>query len=455
MQLRGYQKELIDNIRQAIKGGVKSVVAVLGCGGGKSVIQADIAKRCTDKCNYVIYLVHRKELCEQIKNTFEAYGVDMDYCLVTSIQTFRRQKYMLFNPNLILIDEAHTNLHAYKAIFDKYDCVKIGFTATPVRLKEKGLGELFQKMIQSVSTQWLIDNKFLSPFKYYSVPLVNLDGVKTSCGDYDKVELQDIMENKILYTDSVNQWIKLGDNKKTMVYCTSVESSKQTAEEFKRHGINAIHLDGATNKTEREQIVKDFRSGKIKVLCNAMLFSEGYDDKEIECILLLRPTKSLALHTQQAMRGMRYKEGKISIIIDCVGNVYKFGLPTEEREWSLDIKFQKAQNEIKIKECKGCLATIEFYHKVCPFCGEELAQTSSEGGEYIEKQEINNDLVELDEDFSLSKLRLAEFKGNSWEEVEQFRRVKKYKFMWSIHYCLKNGIKIPSKYNAMMRRFNL
>lgn len=450
MKLRQYQIELINEIRENLKSGVKSLVAVLGCGGGKSVIQADLTKKFTDVGKFVIYLVHRKELCEQIKNTFENYGIDMDYCLITSIQTFRRQKNCYFQPSLILVDEAHTNLHAYKNVFDKFSCFKIGFTATPTRMKEKGLGLLFEKMVTSVSTNWLIENKFLSPFKYFSVPLVDLAGVKSSANDFNLVELQDVMENKILYTGAVEQWRRLAENKKTIIYCTSVESSKQTIEEFKRNNISAVHIDGAMSKDERDKIIKDFRGGKIKVLSNVMLFSEGYDDKDIECVLLLRPTKSVALHTQQAMRGMRYKEGKTSIIIDCVGNVYRFGLPTEEQDWILDVKKKNKQNEIKIKECKNCFVTVEFFYKICPFCQHPFKENKIKNEEA--KQEIKSDLIELDKNFKLSKIKLKEFKGKTWEEVEEFRKAKNYNFFWSFHYCKDNKIKIPTKYNRVKEK---
>lgn len=74
--LRPYQQELVDNIRRAIGQGRHSVCAVLGCGGGKSVIQGNIAASATARGNRVLFVVHRKELCQQITNTFTACGVD-------------------------------------------------------------------------------------------------------------------------------------------------------------------------------------------------------------------------------------------------------------------------------------------------------------------------------------------------------------------------------------------
>lgn len=447
MELRGYQKQLINNIKKAILDGKKSIAAVLGCGGGKSVIQADIAKSSTEKGNRVLFLVHRKELCDQIDKTFRRYGVNMKKCNIVSIQTYRKNVDKYKTPQLILVDEAHTNLTAYKKVFEDNDCIKIGFTATPTRLKEKGLGELFEMLVESVNTQWLIDNKFLSDFRYYSIKLADTDNVKTRAGEYDQAELSDIMENKIIYEGSVEQWLKLAKNKKTMIYCTSIESSQKTAEEFQKNGINAIHIDGKTPKAERSKIIASFRKGEITVLCNAMLFSEGYDDKFIECVMLLRPTMSLALHVQQSMRGMRYLENKTCIIIDCVGNVYKHGLPTEVREWSLDVKDPK-EAKIKIKECPLCFSVYSAFATECPTCGYVSSKINEKSKE---KKKLNENLVEIDKSFTLANIKLKDFKAQTWEEVEEFRKAKKYKFMWSIHYSLKNNIKIPLKYNNLVR----
>lgn len=446
MELRGYQNKLIHKIENHIKNGYRSIVAVLGCGGGKSIIQAEITYKATLDNKQVLFLVHRKELCEQIKNTFRNHGVNMALCNIVSTQTYKNKSYKYPKPNLIIVDEAHTNLNIYKKVFDENDCIKLGFTATPTRLKEGGIGQLFDILVESVSTQWLIDNNYLSDFKYYSFKLVDTANLKIKAGDYDKTELKDVMENNIIYLESVKQWLKLAKDKKTIVYCTSIKSSQETTKEFIKQGINAVHLDGTTPKKEREKIINDFREDKINVLCNAMLFSEGYDDKNIECVMLLRPTMSLALNIQQSMRGMRYKGGKTCIIIDCVGNIYKHGLPTETRKWNLEGKMPK--ETIKIKECPSCFAVYSPNKKECPFCGFEskiiIDKPSS-------KKEISGDLVEIDKTFKLSNIKLKDFNGKTWKEVEEFRKAKNYKFAWSLHYAINNKIPIPPKYNSVVR----
>ena len=169
--LRPYQQQLIDNIRQSIKLGHKNVCAVLGCGGGKSVIQGSIASMATAQKNQVLFLVHRKELCRQIEQTFIACGVDLMYCDIGMVQTVCRRLGKISAPRLIITDECHHCLSAsYRKIYAYYpSATLLGFTATPARMNEGGLGAVFDDLIMSVSTSWLIENHYLSPYKCYGV----------------------------------------------------------------------------------------------------------------------------------------------------------------------------------------------------------------------------------------------------------------------------------------------
>lgn len=113
MNLRPYQAELIRKIKTELCKGKHSVCAVLGCGGGKSIIQGCIAKSATDKGNKVLFLVHRKELCEQIEQTFRICGVDMRFCQIAMVQTVsRRLGKHSWTPALIITDECHHSLSA-------------------------------------------------------------------------------------------------------------------------------------------------------------------------------------------------------------------------------------------------------------------------------------------------------------------------------------------------------
>ena len=105
--LRPYQSDIVDRVRNAYLHGYKAPCVVLPCGGGKSVIVAEIAKRTTAKQNHVLFLVHRKELVDQIQNTFDFWGVDMNYADIMMVQTASRRIERLQMPALIITDEGH------------------------------------------------------------------------------------------------------------------------------------------------------------------------------------------------------------------------------------------------------------------------------------------------------------------------------------------------------------
>lgn len=449
IELRPYQSKLIDDIRTSICNGNNSVVAVLGCGGGKSVIQGSIAKSSTDKGNQVLFLVHRKELCKQIENTFRSLGVNMAWCDVMMVQTASRRLDSLPDYDLIITDECHhSTANTYKKIYDHYSNVtRLGFTATPIRLNRGGLGEVYTDLITSVSTRWLIDNGYLAPYKYYSVKLADTSNLHTVAGEFKQDEVQQLMENKEIYGDTVKQWKRLAEGKKTIVYCASVEASKMTAERFISEGYSCVAIDGKTPQNERENAMVRFRSGEITVLCNCELFGEGLDVPDCECVVLLRPTQSLTLHIQQSMRSMRYKPNKTAIIIDHVGNCYRHGLPDDEREWSLEPK-HKQENIVKIRECKNCFAVYPPTMSKCPYCGAEATHEIRK----TDRKTVEVDLVELKRTEEIKNANYDELKAETWEDVVKIQKTRGYHFRWCFRYAKLHDIAIPKKYYAYMVR---
>ena len=448
IQLRDYQLNLITNIRRSISSGHKSIVSVLGCGGGKSIIQADISRSATNKQNNVLFLVHRKELCEQIYNTFSSYGVDMELCSVSMVQTVSRHIDRIQIPKIIITDEAHHSTAAsYKKIYEAFpDALRLGFTATPCRLNKGGLGEVYDDLITSVSTQWLIEHNYLSPYKYYSVKLADTSGLHIKAGDYKADEVAELMQNKEIYGGTVEQWERLAKNKKTIAYCASVEAAEQTAAEFRRAGYTAEALSGNTPKELRAQIMQDFRDSKIMILTNCELFGEGLDVPDCECTVLLRPTQSLTLYIQQSMRSMRYMPGKTATIIDHVGNCYLHGLPDDDREWTLEPK-HKQESIVKIRECPNCYAVYPPTQQKCPYCGYAAVKEIQRK----DKEVVEIDLVEMKRQDDIRNTRLSDADLRTWPEVVEFQKLHGYKFAWCIRYAAMNDIPIPNKYSYMRK----
>lgn len=389
LELRPYQLDLINNTRDAFRRGCKRPLVVLPCGGGKTVCFADMAnKHIEKKANgYVWFLVHRRELINQTLETFEKFGLSTDHIFVGMVQTVTRNlgKYEL--PSLIIFDEAH---HAkaktwHNIIEEYYQVPTIGLTATPQRMDGKPLGDIFDELVEGVDAEWLIDNGFLAPYDYYAPPVTDME-FKYRGIDFDLDEFSAQLFKSKVYGD-IKKYVD--PNRKTIIYSPSIQFSKQLCGE-----IGATHFDGSTPKKEREQIVADFRSGKIKILSNVNLIGEGFDVPDCDCVILLRPTLSLSLYIQQSMRCLRPGLNKRAVIYDLVGNVYRHGMPTESRKWTLTkknrIRNKSGEPDIIVRRCKRCYLIYSGTDQICPYCGHHNGQTRKqiEQSREIELQQI-------------------------------------------------------------------
>lgn len=435
LQLRDYQLELIDGVYESLKRKNKKIMVISPAGSGKTVTMSEIARRATRKKNRVLFVVHRIEIVHQVRQTFIANDVDMDYCEIGMIQTITNKvkKNKVTEPTTILIDEAHHSLSkSYTRILDAFPkAVVLGFTATPIRLSGQGFTEIFDDLITGKSVQWLIDNNRLAPFKYYSKKLINTENLKrNSTGDYSNDSIELAMESTI-FGDVVEHYRKFADNKKTIVYTHSVESSKQVADRFIAEGYAAIQVDGTTPKAEREFAMQQFRSGDIRILVNAELYGEGVDVPDCECVVLVRPTESLTLFIQQTMRAMRYMPDKQAIIIDHVGNYTRHGLPTTEHDWTEYFQGNKKkakENTVVVKECESCYGVYQGNAAECPHCGHVHIV------EYI-REELDIDETAALEEITEADVITLDFRSpedcNSVEELYELAKNRGYKPGWA------------------------
>ena len=438
-QLRPYQVDVVNRVHQAWAEGARAPCVVLPCGAGKSCIVADMARRTTWKGNRVLFLVHRKELVDQIVRTFIGWGVDMEYCTVGMVQTITRRVHKMQPPSLIITDENHHSLAAsYRRIYEAFPkAYRVGVTATPVRLNGDGLGDVNDRLVIGVSAKWLIENHFLAPYDYFAPSVADLTGLHVKQGEYVASEIESRLMSSTIYGDVIANYKSLGKCEKAICYCASIKYSKAVAEAFSKAGIPAVHLDGETPKPERNRIITDFRAGKIRVLCNVDLISEGFDVPDCGCAILLRPTKSLTLYIQQSMRCMRYLPDKRAVIIDHVGNYARFGMPDDDREWTLEKKDRtkkapREQNEVKIVTCPECFRVFEpnELHR-CPWCGAPLPK------KVREIQEKAAEIVRI-EGFTLRYTQPSDCK--TYAELQAYGKQHGYKPGWAWHQARTRGL---------------
>ncbi|GKQ42944.1 DEAD/DEAH box helicase [Companilactobacillus sp. RD055328] len=452
-ELRDYQQNSINEIYQSIKKGNQSIIVQSPPRTGKTVIMADIARRATSIGNRVLFIVHRKEIVDQVKKTFIEQGVDMDLATIGMVQTITRRINTLDEPKIIFVDEAHHVLaKSYMRILEAFPkALRLLFTATPIRLNGDSFEEVATDLIQGKPITELINKGFLAPVDYYAPVEINTDKLKVKrTGEFDEKSISEAFKPKI-YGNAVKTFQKLANGKQAIAYTYNVASAEKLAHEFNSVGISTKAVSGNTPKEERNQIIEAYRNGDIQIVTNAELFTEGLDLPNVDCVIMLRPTQSLSLYLQFAMRSMNPRKDKTAVIIDHVGNVNRFGLPTIDRNWTL--KGSKKSNSKQgdsiqgTTTCEYCFGT--FYRKAdnkCPYCGKEIKIEIQEieTDESVELEKINKTRVERAEQIMKSEINKniagktpADLKN--MEEIKAYQKLMNYKPGWVWFYGKKRG----------------
>lgn len=444
ISLRDYQQEVLDAARNELAAGKKSVLCVCATGGGKSYIFMDMADRCKGK---VLVLVHRGELKDQHIKEFKKNKIPMDGIIVETVQTVYLHLEDYADVKMVVADEAHLFMaKTFKATVDHFaqrGAYTIGFSASPCRLDGSSMSDIFEAMVEGPQTKELIEKKCLCPYEYYAPLTVDVSELKKQRGDYVKSEVENLMEPAI-YGKVIEEYKRLCPGKQAIAFCVSIKHSQQVADQFAEAGIMAAHLDGNTPKKEREKLMERFRAGEIKILTNVNLFAEGLSVDGIGAVLMLRPTASLALCLQQWGRGLRYQEGKICTIVDCVGNYTRHGLPDEHREWTLEgkVKEHKTHNDdgtFTIRQCPTCYKVFET-KPVCPYCGTEYPLHARELQviEEIKLKKITEEEAKREADRK-AKVKEDIRMARSYEDFLRIERENNYRSGWAYFRAKQRG----------------
>ena len=383
ISLYQHQTVMVDSTRRALIS-TKQVILRAPTGCGKTIAAAFIIMSAIAKGSTVIFTVHRRELVKQSMDAFDACGIRYGVIAagfsptphhkvqIASIETLKRRLGVVKCPSLLIIDECH---HASAAGWTKVlkhfaEAHVVGLTATPWRLDGKGLGSLFGDIVHGPETKWLIDNKFLSPFRAFAPPMQDMSKVHTKMGDYDNKELEALMDKPKITGDAVEHYLKICPGKRAIAFATTVKHSEHIAESFNASGVPARHIDGKMPHKDRDEAIRLFKNDEIKILTNCNIISEGFDVPAMDAAILLRPTQSLSLYLQQVGRALRHVEGKTAYILDHAGNIKSHGLPTDVFDWSLNGREKKKgkKPEVAVKVCPKCYYAHAPNLLSCPAC---------------------------------------------------------------------------------------
>ncbi len=399
MALRDYQAAVIEGAYSAlaVKG---SAVIQMPTGSGKTVTAVEIARQEMAR-GPVWFLCHRREIVRQAMRAFRKAGIAFGVIApghpaepdalvqIASIPTLLKRSEIYPAPATILWDECHhATARTWSGLMRRHlNARHIGLTATPERLDGKGLSDLFGAMVCGPSIKELIAAGHLSPYRIFAPTEPDLKAAKLSMGDYRTVDLERAMNTPVVIGDAVEHYNRITPNGRALVFAVSVEASKAVAARFNAQGTPALHIDGDTPDDVRDAALVDLEAGRIRVLSNVNVFTEGVDVPAIDTVILLRPTKSLVLYLQMIGRGLRPAEGKsVATILDHSGAVYEHGEPDADWQWSLDGGARKRRLEAArkkgeaIRRCPKC-SRAHARAAECPECGYEYP-TGREVGEF-------------------------------------------------------------------------
>lgn len=422
MSLRQYQIDLIEAIRAELPHH-RRVLAVLPTGAGKTHTFCTIAQRTSDKNNNVLILVHRSELLEQTSRRLTVMGVEHGIIApkhpVTHAQVqvasiyaaARRLRQFPWSPNLIIVDEAHhCTARSWQQVMAGYEnAFIIGWTATPARLDGKGLSTAFDALIEGPGIRRLIDAQYLSEYRLFAPPSqIDRSALKRRGGDFRTEEIEPVVTRPDVLFAAVANYQRCAEGRKAIAFCSSIRHAEQVRESFLKAGIPAASIDGTLTSNLRDDRIAKFKAGDIQVLVSVDLISEGFDVPGCDCVILLRPTASLAVYLQQVGRALRPSE-RPAVILDCCGNSIEHGLPCQPRTWSLDGKIKSRemdQQAVPIRVCEQCFAVYRPA-PACPHCGHAN----------VSKKELPREQEAALEEVDLRKAAAAER-----EEKKQKRR---------------------------------
>ena len=413
VELRDYQKDLLMRVEQALEVDAQArVIMQLPTGGGKTVIAGDLLKRRLSGGRKAVWLTHRTELADQTRRMLTdrlvpAMAPARDWhpgisapsmshgVVILMAQTVGRRsaetevwrEYCA--ADLMVVDEAHhATAKGWERAMDQWPGQVLGLTATPWRLSEKeGLNHLFHDLIlgpqiaELQSMNWLCGVRVILPLEEQTI----LGGVVPSRGDYTEGGIEEANAGRdVMTVGTLRFWQEVARDRQTIIYAVSVAHAHNLVAVFKDANISATALLGDTSRENRNKAISAFRDGTLSVLVNVAVATEGFDLPDASCVVIARPTLSLALYMQMVGRGLRPKcGGGDCLILDLAANSMTHGMPEENREWSLDPRGkQLSDGNPVVVRCSECGAASPAASHNCRECGKAFGEKCDRCGKW-------------------------------------------------------------------------
>jgi superfamily II DNA or RNA helicase len=358
--LRCYQLRAVEAVRDAF-GRVKRVLLVLPTGAGKTHTAAALIARAHARGKRCLFLVHRREIVLDTARRLAAAGIPCGVVMagqptteapvqVASVQTIAARE--LAPPaDLLIWDEAHhVAADTWRAIAAQYPAAyHLGLSATPVRSDGQGLRDAFDELVVGSTIAELVGLGVLAP--------VDVVGPAR--------------RQSALSMAPFEAWQQHAGGRPTVAFCATIAESRALVAALAEQGVAAAHVDGDTSRRRRDAILEDFAAGRLDVVSNVAVLTEGWDCARAEVILLARGCDSPGTLLQTIGRGRRYgaDPSKRCLLVDLCGAVHQHGMPDSERDWTLDgLRAPAKGSADAIRQCPECGAVylVAEHPRACP-----------------------------------------------------------------------------------------
>jgi len=457
ISLRPYQAELVERIREVLRGGKRRPLAYLPTGGGKTRVATAITQMTLGKSeNRVIVLANRKQLVHQFAKALRDAGLDVGIAqgenttglhhrvVVCSIDTVHARNYTFDDVALFIVDEAHAvaGSEKYRRLLFRYNRVPcVGLSATPFA---RGLGKpypelgdkpLFEELVVGATVQKLVDDGYLTDIEIYCPSKPDMTGAKTTRTpegeqDFRQADIDQAADKPELVGDIVRHWLKLAEGRKTIAFASSIAHSQHIVEQFRAAGVTAEHLDCYMDDDTRADILGRFERGDFTALSNVALLSEGFDVPDTACMILARPTKSLTRFLQMVGRVLRPAPGKThALLLDHSGSVERIGhpfddLPLELCDGNPNKSGRQERETPEPKPCPSCKYVKPAGTHECPKCGFKPERQN-------DVQTVDGELQRLER--KTKKPATPDRKQHVYSQLLQVARNKGYSPGWVSH----------------------
>lgn len=416
--LREYQQRTIDRLYDWFRvGNAGNPCLVLPTGSGKSHIVAALCKDAIQSWpeTRVLMLTHVMELISQNAAKMREHWPSAPLGIYSAglgckilgepitfagIQSVRERATEIGHVDLVIIDECHLVNHkdegGYRQLLADLIIINpslrvVGLTATPFRLGHGLITDapaLFHALIEPVRIEELVYKGYLSTLRSKPTEITfDISAVRKRGGEYIESELQAAVNtdgNNIAVVEEVIA--RAGDRKAWLFFCAGVDHAERIAQLLNDYDIPAACVVGTTPKVARDQMLTDFKAGRLRALTNANVLTTGFDYPDIDLIAMLRPTMSASLYVQMAGRGMRIKSHTDHcLVLDFAGVVQAHGPVTAIEPTK---KKGDGKGDAPVKTCGTCSELVHISAKVCPACGSPFPPR-----EMVKLQLRNDDIM--------------------------------------------------------------